>query len=143
LPEALTSDQIDRAEAVTIEAIHADPKLTTKAAVEKAGINRATFYRLMAHRKGFGERIRAAQAPARQAACDDLEEHLYDRAADPKNPTGVTAAIFLLKGNRPGLYGERRDPRKVAMEVLGHRTRKTFERYHIVSGKRQAGRREN
>lgn len=107
MPQALTTEEIELAETRIIEAIHANPKLTTKAAVEQAGISRATFYRLMAHRKGFGQRIREAQAAARQAALDDLEEHLFERSADPKNPTGCTSAIFLLKGNRPGLYAER------------------------------------
>lgn len=70
------------------------------AAMEYAGINRATFY----YAKKFDKEFHAAVEKAREKHLDSIESGLFDTA---KKPNGITAAIFLLKNWRRERYGER------------------------------------
>jgi hypothetical protein len=110
MARALTIEDKKLIEARIVAEIDQNPRLTMTRAAEIAGISRGKLYQLLNDDRGFADRIQRTQTQARSVAVDSIEEALYDRALDPKNPAGVTAGIFLLKGNRPEIYGEKSAP---------------------------------
>ena len=69
------------------------------AACRATGIGRRTVYDWIRDDTQFGQRL----AAAKENACDDLEECMYERA----KKRDTLAGIFLLKGARPQVYHDR------------------------------------
>lgn len=110
-----TLEDKERIESQIIAALSDDPRLTMRDAAKAVGVSRSCLYRMLDANPAMADRIKQARQIARRCVTEDVEQSLVDRAIDPKNLGGVTAAIFLLKGNDPARYGDK--PAKVAAHV--------------------------
>lgn len=70
------------------------------AAVQAAGMGRATYYDLLGTRPDFAAKVEAAQAKAIQS----VEHAMFRRARSMTYNGAVTAGIFLLKNKLPDEY---------------------------------------
>ena len=75
-------------------------------AAKGADISHVTLYKMINENPGLPRRVKKAQSVAQQAAVDVVEESMYRRATNLKDPQGVTAGLAILRARRKDVYGE-------------------------------------